>query len=320
MRPARDEDFVHGRADGGRIGHIEGEGRKVPAPFELGEVVAVAGSGEDPMPPPGRLERRGAPDAGGATRNEDHPRGGHGRMLPLPGMAASGSGSEGCLRRTTAERRKPAGARVRLFLVHALAMIPARDRSPARRRPAHPRDPGRAHGALRVFRPPVPEEDHAARLPLPAGCRRGGLRRPGELPARLPEPRQLPGRLDLRDVADADLHQLVQGSPEAAPPGALLSPGSAPRERERRGAAGARGQPRPLARAAGRRPGDPRAAEAQAMGALSPRQRSIFVMKHFEEMSIPEIAEVTGLDAGTIKSHLFRAAQKMRERLADFHT
>ena len=54
-----------------------------------------------------------------------------------------------------------------------------------------------------------------------------------------------------------------------------------------------------------------------AMGALSPRQRSIFVMKHFEEMSIPEIAEVTGLDAGTIKSHLFRASQKMRERLSD---
>jgi len=27
---------------------------------------------------------------------------------------------------------------------------------------------------------------------------------------------------------------------------------------------------------------------------------------------------VTGLDAGTIKSHLFRAAQKMRERLSDF--
>jgi RNA polymerase sigma-70 factor (ECF subfamily) len=56
----------------------------------------------------------------------------------------------------------------------------------------------------------------------------------------------------------------------------------------------------------------------QAMDALSPRQRSIFVMKHFEEMSIPDIAEVTGLDAGTIKSHLFRAAQKMRERLSDF--
>jgi RNA polymerase sigma-70 factor, ECF subfamily len=55
-----------------------------------------------------------------------------------------------------------------------------------------------------------------------------------------------------------------------------------------------------------------------AIDALSPRQRSVFVMKHFEEMSIPEIAEVTGLDTGTIKSHLFRAAHKIRERLAGF--
>ena len=55
----------------------------------------------------------------------------------------------------------------------------------------------------------------------------------------------------------------------------------------------------------------------QAMTALSPRQRTIFVLKHFEELSIPEIAEVMGLDVGTIKSHLFRAAHKMRERLAD---
>ena len=57
-----------------------------------------------------------------------------------------------------------------------------------------------------------------------------------------------------------------------------------------------------------------------AIDRLSPRQRSIFVMKHFEEMSIPEIAEVTGLDSGTIKSHLSRAAHKIRERLADFQT
>src|SRR6266496_4959581 len=57
----------------------------------------------------------------------------------------------------------------------------------------------------------------------------------------------------------------------------------------------------------------------EAMECLSPRQRSVFVLKHFEELSIPEIAELTGLDSGTIKSHLFRAAHKMRERLGDFH-
>ena len=56
----------------------------------------------------------------------------------------------------------------------------------------------------------------------------------------------------------------------------------------------------------------------QAFGSLSPRQRAVFQLKHFEELSIPEIAEITGLDSGTVKSHLFRAAAKMRARLAEF--
>jgi RNA polymerase sigma-70 factor (ECF subfamily) len=56
----------------------------------------------------------------------------------------------------------------------------------------------------------------------------------------------------------------------------------------------------------------------EAMESLSPRQRTVFVLKHFEELSIPEIAELTRLDPGTIKSHLFRAARKLRERLGDF--
>ena len=77
----------------------------------------------------------------------------------------------------------------------------------------------------------------------------------------------------------------------------------------------AAGDPSPERRAAGR---EIRERLHAAMNALSPRQRAIFTMKHFEEMSIPDIAEQTGLDAGTIKSHLFRAAQKVRERLQDF--
>jgi RNA polymerase sigma-70 factor (ECF subfamily) len=56
---------------------------------------------------------------------------------------------------------------------------------------------------------------------------------------------------------------------------------------------------------------------AEALVTLSPRQRAIFVMKHYEEKSIAEIGEVTGLDEGTIKSHLFRAARKLRISLED---
>ena len=56
---------------------------------------------------------------------------------------------------------------------------------------------------------------------------------------------------------------------------------------------------------------------AQALLELSPRQRSVFVMKHYEEKTIAEIGFATGLDAGTIKSHLFRAARKLRAKLED---
>jgi RNA polymerase sigma-70 factor (ECF subfamily) len=54
-----------------------------------------------------------------------------------------------------------------------------------------------------------------------------------------------------------------------------------------------------------------------AIETLSPRQKTVFTLKHFEELSIPEIADLTGLDTGTIKSHLFRAAHKIREQVRD---
>lgn len=56
---------------------------------------------------------------------------------------------------------------------------------------------------------------------------------------------------------------------------------------------------------------------AEALHSLSPRQRAVFVMKHYGQKSILEISHSTGLDEGTIKSHLFRAARKLRERLED---
>lgn len=56
---------------------------------------------------------------------------------------------------------------------------------------------------------------------------------------------------------------------------------------------------------------------AEAMVDLSPRQRSVFILKHYEEKTIAEIGAATGLDDGTIKSHLFRAARKLRARLED---
>ena len=54
-----------------------------------------------------------------------------------------------------------------------------------------------------------------------------------------------------------------------------------------------------------------------AIAGLSPRQRIVFVLKHLEERSIPEIANLLGLDSGTVKSHLFRAANKVRGKLRE---
>ncbi len=56
----------------------------------------------------------------------------------------------------------------------------------------------------------------------------------------------------------------------------------------------------------------------QALDILSPRQRIVFALKHLEERSIREIADLLGLDEGSVKSHLFRAAQKVRARLDGF--
>ena len=93
----------------------------------------------------------------------------------------------------------------------------------------------------------------------------------------------------------------------------------APPDREEEGALGPRDaaatdEPSPERRAVSR---EIRERLRRAMESLSPRQRSVFVLKHFEELSIPEIADLTGLDSGTVKSHLFRAAHKIRERLGD---
>ena len=40
---------------------------------------------------------------------------------------------------------------------------------------------------------------------------------------------------------------------------------------------------------------------------LSPRQREVFLLRFVEELPLEEIAEVTGMQVGTVKAHLFRA-------------
>lgn len=52
-----------------------------------------------------------------------------------------------------------------------------------------------------------------------------------------------------------------------------------------------------------------------AIEALPPLQRTVLTLYHLDELSIGEIASITGLASGTIKSHLFRSRLRLRELL-----
>lgn len=68
----------------------------------------------------------------------------------------------------------------------------------------------------------------------------------------------------------------------------------------------------PVARIAA---GELEAEVRRAIGRLSRHQQTVFALKVFEDMSIAEIAELTGMAEGTVKSHLFRATRSLREQL-----
>lgn len=53
----------------------------------------------------------------------------------------------------------------------------------------------------------------------------------------------------------------------------------------------------------------------EAIEALPPLQRTVLTLYYLEENTIPEIAHITGLASGTIKSHLFRSRLRLREAL-----
>jgi RNA polymerase sigma-70 factor (ECF subfamily) len=48
---------------------------------------------------------------------------------------------------------------------------------------------------------------------------------------------------------------------------------------------------------------------------LPERQRTVFLLRFVEDMDLLEIAAVTGMKEGTVKTHLFRALQSVRAKL-----
>jgi RNA polymerase sigma-70 factor (ECF subfamily) len=59
---------------------------------------------------------------------------------------------------------------------------------------------------------------------------------------------------------------------------------------------------------------------AAALNALSARQRAVFTLRHFEDRTLEEIADILKLDVGTVKAHMFRAVSKLREELRDLYS
>lgn len=54
------------------------------------------------------------------------------------------------------------------------------------------------------------------------------------------------------------------------------------------------------------------------LGALTPRERMVFEMRHYQGMRLKAIGEVLGTTEEAAKNCLFRATQKMRAALGDF--
>ena len=56
---------------------------------------------------------------------------------------------------------------------------------------------------------------------------------------------------------------------------------------------------------------------AAALAKLPERQRSVFMLSHFEGCTSREVSAITGLNESTVRVHLFRAIRKLRGLLAE---
>ena len=57
-------------------------------------------------------------------------------------------------------------------------------------------------------------------------------------------------------------------------------------------------------------------AVARAVAALAPLQREALILFEYEDLSLEEIAQATGVDIGAVKARLHRARETLRRRLA----
>jgi RNA polymerase sigma-70 factor, ECF subfamily len=57
---------------------------------------------------------------------------------------------------------------------------------------------------------------------------------------------------------------------------------------------------------------------SEALATLGEDQRMVFVLREYENLDYSEIAAITGVNEGTVKSRLFRAKEALREQLLPF--
>ncbi len=57
---------------------------------------------------------------------------------------------------------------------------------------------------------------------------------------------------------------------------------------------------------------------SRAVDQLPTRQRSVFILRHYEGLSLKEIAETLNCSLGTVKAHLFRATRRLRKLLLPY--
>lgn len=57
---------------------------------------------------------------------------------------------------------------------------------------------------------------------------------------------------------------------------------------------------------------------SQALEKISPKERAVFIMCHYNGLRLNETAEILNVTIGTVKSLLFRAIRKLRKELSPF--
>lgn len=54
---------------------------------------------------------------------------------------------------------------------------------------------------------------------------------------------------------------------------------------------------------------------ARALDSVSPQEKAVFLLRHYDQLMLKEIAETLHLSVGSVKSYLFRAVRKLQKEL-----